>query len=731
MVLMNAREYTIVGLTVIALMMMTTFGFCQQQVENEIHDETLPGIMTPEEQEQVMQFKKNIEWYRNMSVSNNDVEYATSNARSSDPRQPGIKKVVLGANSALYLTNPVYGDARLINEATNVGSSNMNYMRFYNLCPLEMPRQEILNIEYFPKASHEFLTDDRGQLLSYHNITGVTPGTYVKTGWRARVVTWVSDYEIDPADVGPLSEVDADMKAEYVDKYESIYQKDHTIVVDAMNEAIGTETHPLHMAHKIFIWMQQHFVHIGEGGWDNAPVVIARRNGSCSEWMYAYVAMCRAAGIPARWSGSVVRRGDEEGPGPYIDDPHHRWADFYLPRIGWVECNVDSNGLQNWLFLPNRYLITSKSSGSSNYMGVRYESYYRRSGSSSQNKRFSEWYSHRNFNYLLMPELSPEYWALMGFVKINWSIVGGYEEAGKEYTMELCRMGTTIWEATGLSPTAGHVTIPLNDIGAYGPHYFARLYRSDCPALSGSLFPMEFSFDGDMDDLDDRWENKHWGNLLMNGEGDPDGDGANNLCEYYGMTNPRRPDVYVSDMQELSAQVGLGSLGHNTYGYMGGNDKVMSNNHVWDKALGAHASSVVEYLVPEGVRFFQSMYALDDFGYGEACFQVYVNDQLAYGGGNTKKSSGYNNKPIIVSVPVSGGDTLKLVTDPIFDAGNDNTCWLSPAFVTLPDDPRNWMLFQLAESWQQETPVGSSLDFQQNGSIDEKDLLYLIKHWAD
>ena len=46
------------------------------------------------------------------------------------------------------------------------------------------------------------------------------------------------------------------------------------------------------------------------GGWNTAPIVLERGNGSCSEYTFVFISMCRAAGVPARYVGSVVERGE-------------------------------------------------------------------------------------------------------------------------------------------------------------------------------------------------------------------------------------------------------------------------------------------------------------------------------------------------------------------------------------------------------------------------------------
>jgi hypothetical protein len=87
--------------------------------------------------------------------------------------------------------------------------------------------------------------------------------------------------------------------------------------------------------------------------------------------------MCHAAGLPARYAGSVVIRGDDAS----RDDVFHRWVEVYLPNFGWVM--VDPSGGdsavpidQAKMFggLDNRFLITTLGAGDSKYLGWDYNS---------------------------------------------------------------------------------------------------------------------------------------------------------------------------------------------------------------------------------------------------------------------------------------------------------------------------------------------------------------------
>ncbi len=68
-------------------------------------------------------------------------------------------------------------------------------------------------------------------------------------------------------------------------------------------------------------------------GLGNVEATLATRSGKCADISSIYVALARAAGIPARevFGLRLGRPGQTD-----ITDGHHCWAEFYLPGTGWV-----------------------------------------------------------------------------------------------------------------------------------------------------------------------------------------------------------------------------------------------------------------------------------------------------------------------------------------------------------------------------------------------------------
>ncbi len=299
--------------------------------------------------------------------------------------------IVLGPNSILTIGDPVTAEVEMISTVYNEGPSAMSSLTFHTLFPVDRVNQEVLDIEYFP-SNPQFVEDDRGNdNIVYYSFSNVQPGENAVTYWRARVKTWELHYSIHPSDVGSLDDIPSDIADRYLVD-EDIYQINNSIVVNARDDALNGETDPLEMARKIFHWVQNHMTYSMELGWRDAPSNIETGLGSCTGWAYAFIAMCRSAGLPARQSGSLVRRGAQSDPGPHLDQPKHRWAQVYLPNIGWMEVNVQGG---SWAALPERYLVVYDSPGTSSLLGNRYDSFRRwnfEGSGSTSTTRYGMWW---------------------------------------------------------------------------------------------------------------------------------------------------------------------------------------------------------------------------------------------------------------------------------------------------------------------------------------------------
>jgi hypothetical protein len=126
---------------------------------------------------------------------------------------------------------------------------------------------------------------------------------------------------------------------------------------------------------RIHRWVGERLEYELVGGWNVAPAVVERGTGSCSEYTFVFIAMCRAAGLPARYAGAVMVRGDAAS----TDEVFHRWPEVYLPGYGWVPADAQAGDTPSPAAaadsigrLQPRSLITTLGGGASDLLGWSY-----------------------------------------------------------------------------------------------------------------------------------------------------------------------------------------------------------------------------------------------------------------------------------------------------------------------------------------------------------------------
>lgn len=272
------------------------------------------------------------------------------------------------------LKNERYAEVNYTHMLTNFGPGTMLTGDIHLALPVDRDSQKIENIQLTP--GYDKVTDKSGQQTAHYSYKNLRSGEKVQAEMLTRARIYEIRYFIYPDKVGGLDEMPDDIPEVYYENNEK-YQIDHAVIQAALEKAVGDEKNPYWIARKIYNYLMDEMYYEMVGGWNTAPTVLDRGNGSCSEYSFVYISMCRAAGIPARYVGSVVVRGDDDS----MDDVFHRWAEIYLPNYGWIP--VDPSGGDQELprhqanyfgHLSNRFLITTESAGGSATMGWTYNS---------------------------------------------------------------------------------------------------------------------------------------------------------------------------------------------------------------------------------------------------------------------------------------------------------------------------------------------------------------------
>jgi len=295
---------------------------------------------------------------------------------NTDYQTDSLYKIKITDTTLYSRKEPRSQELEFSNQFRNYGPGVVTEVDIYLALPRDLPNQVLLDTLSFSPPPTDFVTDQWDQKMAHYRYENVAPGDIVTVAMTARAELYQTRFFIFPDRVGNLDNIPADINKMYlVDG--SKYWIDDPTIANAVATVIGDETNCYRIARRLFDYLIDQMEYELSGGWNVAPTVLARGNGSCSEYSFVYIALCRAAGLPARYAGSVAVRGDDAS----TDQVFHRWVEVYLPNYGWIP--VDPSGgdqsrpadqARYFGFLDNRFLITTIGGGGSTFMEWSYNS---------------------------------------------------------------------------------------------------------------------------------------------------------------------------------------------------------------------------------------------------------------------------------------------------------------------------------------------------------------------
>ncbi len=286
------------------------------------------------------------------------------------------------------------GHATLFNEVQNLGPGTVTGGTISVAIPVDGPNQKLDKLTWTKGARMD--SDQWGQKVAIYQLGRMKPGEKKSVRMDAVGTFYRISTKIFPHEVGSLSEIPVEIAKKYLQDGDK-YRVKSEYIQNKVKTIVGKEKNPYFMARKIYDFLIGRIHYQMVGGWDIAPTVIERGTGSCSEYTFAYIALCRAAGVPARYVGCMVVRGEASS----VDTAYHRWAEIYLPRVGWFPVDVNA-GDREWQGdrcfwfggIENRFLITTRGGGDSSLMKWGYNNLtdYRTVGKANiRNESFAEW----------------------------------------------------------------------------------------------------------------------------------------------------------------------------------------------------------------------------------------------------------------------------------------------------------------------------------------------------
>jgi len=213
------------------------------------------------------------------------------------------------------------------------------------------PSQHVLDLKLDGPLPRDIFADkENGNRIIYWNLSPIL-GKKDSIVIRRRVT--IESYEILAVfDTTTISSYDSSGRIfQFYTKSEPFLKLTSEIRTKAA-QIVGNETNPFSKARKIFDWVNRNMVYDYPPPQRGAQAALQLLKGDCGQYADLFVALCRAAGIPARFvSGFQANKKPQLG--------YHAWAEFYLPAIGWVPADATHEGRTQFARLNSRRLISS------------------------------------------------------------------------------------------------------------------------------------------------------------------------------------------------------------------------------------------------------------------------------------------------------------------------------------------------------------------------------------
>lgn len=310
---------------------------------------------------------------------------------NADYETDTIYKISIRGSEKYQISDPLQVKIRYSLKVKNVGSSTMNLKTFL-ACPKGTVYQLLDDSLQFLNPPQSFFADKYGQQLAYYE-ESVSPGQEKLYQWSLRTTLYNIRYFIHPDSVGTLTEVPQSISDMYTADGDK-YKISHPAIITAVQQAIGGETNLYWQVRKIHDYIIAHIEYLNDNSWGDAPTILSQGHGSCSEYSFLFIAMCRAAGIPARFEAGGHLRDEI----PYEDRVFHRWQQVYFPHYGWVpiDCTWDDksypcNQARYFGAMSNKTFTTTIGGGGEYGLWWTYNAANSSSGGKREREKVMEW----------------------------------------------------------------------------------------------------------------------------------------------------------------------------------------------------------------------------------------------------------------------------------------------------------------------------------------------------
>ncbi len=249
------------------------------------------------------------------------------------------------------VSNPRKSEVEIIFSFHNGGPGVIEEMEFTQSIPFASVNQDLLTeVEFIPEADQMIpcqWNEDKG-IVGLHKIRNLKSGSHQDVTMKFQVETRDLKYYIYPHRCETLDSIPGNIREKYLfselenseDKEVSNIMKMAQILFETeakeikakVEEVLDGEKNPFWIAKKLYDYVIDNIGYILPYSSLSSKKILSQGKGSCGNHATFYIALCQAAGLPARSIIGFAIWKDDSRLG-YLD---HEIPQVYLPNYGWV-----------------------------------------------------------------------------------------------------------------------------------------------------------------------------------------------------------------------------------------------------------------------------------------------------------------------------------------------------------------------------------------------------------
>jgi len=246
--------------------------------------------------------------------------------------EEGIDRLVVtvSPDGRTVLSNPRLMSVDYLSVLTNNGGSAISGHEAHWAQPDPDNAHDLIDVHFAPIPDSHSVDSYGKTFAEFTSLPAVDPGDTQSITCHGYEAIWRLNHQVAPDEVEALSSVPGPIQTLYLADSDSLHITDPEIVA-AANDAVAGETNAFHMAVAIHDYVAENmtYQYPHDTPWDALEVLHAGL-GDCGSYSLLFTALCRAAGVPARWAVGFYYYENED------KTSHHVWNEAYIPGYGWI-----------------------------------------------------------------------------------------------------------------------------------------------------------------------------------------------------------------------------------------------------------------------------------------------------------------------------------------------------------------------------------------------------------